>query len=56
MTLFPGHGTDMHFTGDETGLQWEDYLFEMRSRRAIPGARYGSVAQYVRRHDEQGAH
>ena len=28
MTLFSGLGTDVHFSGDETGLQWEDYLFE----------------------------
>ena len=27
-TLFSGLGTDVHFSGDETGLQWEDYLFE----------------------------
>ena len=30
MTLFSGLGTDVHFSGDETGLQWEDYLFELR--------------------------
>ena len=30
MTLFSGLGTDVHFSGDETGLQWEDYLFEIR--------------------------
>ena len=29
MTLFSGLGTDVRFSGDETGLQWEDYLFEM---------------------------
>ena len=28
MTLFSGLGTGVHFSGDETGLQWEDYLFE----------------------------
>ena len=26
MTLFSGLGTDVRFSGDETGLQWEDYL------------------------------
>ena len=31
MTLFSGLGTDVHFTGDETGLQWEDYLFELQN-------------------------
>ena len=31
MTLFSGLGTDVHFSGDETGLQWEDYLFEMQN-------------------------
>ena len=31
MTLFSGLGTDLHFSGDETGLQWEDYLFEMQN-------------------------
>ena len=30
MTLFSGLGTDVHFSGDETGLQWEDYLFELQ--------------------------
>ena len=30
MTLFSGLGTD-DFSGDETGLQWEDYLFEMQN-------------------------
>ena len=29
MTLFSGLGTDVHFSGEETGLQWEDYLFEL---------------------------
>ena len=68
MTLFSGLGTDVHFSGDETGLQWEDYLFELqkrsgvengdveRSRRAISDARHESVAQNVRGHDEQSAH
>ena len=31
MTLFSGLGTNVHFSGDETGLQWEDYLFEMQN-------------------------
>ena len=31
MTLFSGLGTDVHFSGDETGLRWEDYLFEMQN-------------------------
>ena len=31
MTLFSGFGTDVHFSGEETGLQWEDYLFEMQN-------------------------
>ena len=31
MTMFSGLGTDVHFSGDETGLQWEDYLFEMQN-------------------------
>ena len=31
MTLFPGLGTDVHFSGDETGLQWEDCLFELQN-------------------------
>ena len=26
MSLFSGLGTDVHFSGDETRLQWEDYL------------------------------
>ena len=30
-TLFSGPGTHVHFSGDETGLQWEDYLFEMQN-------------------------
>ena len=29
--LFSGLGTDVHFSGDETGLQWEDYLFELQN-------------------------
>ena len=31
MTLFSGLRTDVHFSGDETGLQWEDYLFELQN-------------------------
>ena len=31
MTLFSGLGTDVHFTGDETGLQLEDYLFKLQN-------------------------
>ena len=30
MTLFSGLGTDVLFSGDETGLQ-EDYLFELQN-------------------------
>ena len=30
-TLFSRLGTDVHISGDETGLQWEDYLFEMQN-------------------------
>ena len=26
-----GPGTDVHFSGDETGLQWEDCLFELQN-------------------------
>ena len=29
--MFSGLGTDVHFSGDETGLQWEDYLFELQN-------------------------
>ena len=31
MSLFSGLGTDVHFSGDETGLQWEDHLFELQN-------------------------
>ena len=31
MTLFSGLSTAVHFSGDETGLQWEDYLFELQN-------------------------
>ena len=30
MALFSGLGIDVHFSGDETGLRWEDYLFELQ--------------------------
>ena len=29
--LFSGLGTDLHISGDETGLQWEDVLFELHN-------------------------
>ena len=29
--MFSGLGTDVHFSGDETGLQWEVYLFELQN-------------------------
>ena len=65
MTFFSGLGTDVHFSGDETGLQWEDYLFELqnaaygdveRSRRAISDARHESIAQLVQWQDKLSAH
>ena len=31
MTLFSVLGTDVHCSRDDTGLQWEDYLFEMQN-------------------------
>ena len=31
MTMFSGLGTDVHFSGDESGTQWEDYLFELQN-------------------------
>ena len=31
MPLFSGLGTDVHFSGDETGLPWEDYLFKLQN-------------------------
>ena len=31
VTLFSGLGIDVHFSGDETGLQWENYLFELQN-------------------------
>ena len=68
MTLFSGLGTDVHFSGDETGLQWEDYLFELQNAvewrmvmsrgqdERISDARHESVAQHVQWLDEQSAH
>ena len=68
MTLFCGLGTNVHFSVDETGLQWEDYPLRVaerrgvaygdveRSRRVISDARHESVAQHVQWHDEQSAH
>ena len=29
--MFSELGTDVHFSGDETRLQWEDYLFELQN-------------------------
>ena len=48
MTLFSGLGTDVRFSGDEAGLQWEGsqnavewrMVYVQRSRRAISDARY----------------
>ena len=31
MSLFSGLGADVHFSGDETGLQWEEYLLELQN-------------------------
>ena len=31
MTLFSVLGTDVHFSGDESGMQWEDYVFELQN-------------------------
>ena len=31
MTLFSGLDTDVPFSGDETGVQWEDFLFELQN-------------------------
>ena len=60
----------MHFSGDETGLQWEDYLFELQNavewrmvmsrgqdERSQMPVRHESIAQHVQWiHDEQSAH
>ena len=63
MTLSSVLGTDVHFSGDESGIQWEDYFLRAaecngvenddvgRSRRAITDARYECAAQYG-----EGAH
>ena len=68
MTVFSGLGTDVHFSGDESGTQWEDYLFEAaeccgmesgdvtRFRRAITDARYEYATEYVRRYVRSIAH
>ena len=31
ITLFSGLGTDVHFSGNESGMHWEDYLFELQN-------------------------
>ena len=31
MTLFSELRTDVHFSGNDTELQWEDYLFELQN-------------------------
>ena len=31
VTLFSGLGTDVHFPGDESGMQWEDCFFELQN-------------------------
>ena len=31
MTLFPGLGSGVHFSGSESGMQWEDYVFELQN-------------------------
>ena len=33
MTLFSGLDTDVHFSVDETGVQWEDSLFELQNAK-----------------------
>ena len=30
-TLFSGLGSEEHFTGEEFGMQWQDYLFELQN-------------------------
>ena len=59
MTLFSGLGTDVHFSGDETGPAMGRLSLRVaecrgvangdveRSRRAISDARHESVAQHV---------
>ena len=64
MTLFSGLGTDVHFSGDETGLQWEDYLFELQNAvelrmvmsRGQDERSQIHADQQVQWHDEQSAH
>ena len=68
MTLFCGLGTDVHFSGDETGLPWEDYLFELQNavecRMVMSRSQderskmhaHECAAQYVQWHDEHSAH
>ena len=31
MSLFSGLGTDVHFTGEESGMQWRNYVFELQT-------------------------
>ena len=31
MTLFSGLGTDVQCTGDASGMQWDDYFFELQN-------------------------
>ena len=31
MTLFSEPASEVHFTGEESGMQWEDYLFELQN-------------------------
>ena len=66
LSLFAGLGTDVHFSGDETGLQWKDFELQNvvewrigdveRSRRTISDARQECVAQHVQWHDEPSVH
>ena len=54
----------MHFSGDETGLQWEDYLFELQNAvqwrmvmsRGQDKRSHECIAQHVQCHHEQSAH
>ena len=68
MTLFSGLGADVHFSGDETGLQWEHYLFELQNAvdwRMVMSRGQDERSQMhamslllntLRWHDEQSAH
>ena len=29
--MLSGLGTDVHFSGDESGMQWEDHLVELQN-------------------------